>query len=157
MTAWERVEDLHRAFEPLDHNRTGEDIRNIIRDCEDKISELERITNEANGLDDVDWLISLLQDAMYEATYKLTRRVPGVSFNELRPSGPILISDAFDFPFLGAPPSRHNSYSPDSNFKVYSHWVEDCARSSKNGTPRDTQGPSKAWNPLVKFLYRCAD
>ena len=104
MTAWERVEDLHRAFEPWDHNRTGEEVRNILGDCEDKISELERITNEANGLDDVDWRISLLQDAMYEATYKLTRQVPGVSFNELKPSGPILITEAFDFPLSGSTP-----------------------------------------------------
>ena len=103
-TAWERVEDLHRAFEPWDRDRTGEEIRNILGVCEDKISELERITNEANGLDDVDWRISLLQDAMDEATYKLTRRVPGVSFNELKPSGPILITEAVDFPFSGSTP-----------------------------------------------------
>jgi len=104
LTTWEHVEDLHRAFGPWDHNRTGEAIRNILGYCEDKISELERIANEANGLDDVDWRVSLLQDAMYEATYKLTRRVPGVSFNELRSFGPILITEAFDFPLSGSTP-----------------------------------------------------
>ena len=104
MTAWEHVEDLHRAFEPWDQNRTTEEIRNILRDCEEQISELERITNEAKGLDDVDWRISLLQDAMYGATYKLTRQIPGVSHNELKPSGPILITEVFNFPLSESTP-----------------------------------------------------
>jgi len=104
ITAWERLEDLHLAFEPWDQNRTGEEIGNILRGYEDQISELERIANEANGLEDVDWRISLLQDAMDEATHKLTRRVPGVSFNELKPSGPIPIKDAFAFPLFGSTP-----------------------------------------------------
>jgi len=103
-TAWEQVEDLHRAFEPWDQNRTGEEIRNILEGCELQVSELERIGNEANGMDDVDWRISLLQDAMDGATDKLTRRLPGMSFNELKSSGPIPISEAFDFPVLGRTP-----------------------------------------------------
>ena len=60
--------------------------------------------NEAKGMDDVGWRISLLQDATDNATHKLTRRLPGVSVNELKPSGPILIKDAFKFPLLGDTP-----------------------------------------------------
>jgi hypothetical protein len=104
ITAWERLEDLHLAFKPWDQNRTEEEIGNILRGHEVEISELERIANEANGLEDVDWRISLLQDAMDEATHRLTRRVPGVSFNELNQSGPIPIKDAFDFPLFGSTP-----------------------------------------------------
>jgi len=103
-TVWELVEDLHRAFGPGGHNRTPEEIRRILWECDFSISELERITNEAGGLEDVDWRVSLLQDAMYEATYKLPRRVPGVSSNKLNPSGPILITEAFDFPLSGSTP-----------------------------------------------------
>jgi hypothetical protein len=57
-TAWEQIEDLHRAFEPWDQNRTEEEIRNILEGCELQVSELERIGNEANGMDDVDWRLS---------------------------------------------------------------------------------------------------
>jgi hypothetical protein len=38
------------------------------------------------------------------ATYKLTRRLPGVSFNELKSSSPIPITEAFDFPIFGSTP-----------------------------------------------------
>jgi Family of unknown function (DUF6535) len=103
-TAWEHVEDLHRTFELWDQTRTGEEIRNILEGCESQISELERIGNEANGMDDVDWRISLLQDAMDTATHKLTRRLPGASFNELKSSGPIPITEAFAFPISGSTP-----------------------------------------------------
>jgi hypothetical protein len=47
-------------------------------------------------MDDVDDKISALQSATHVVN-KLTRRLPGVSFNELKPSGPILIGDAFNF------------------------------------------------------------
>jgi hypothetical protein len=104
-TAWECVKNLHRAFEPWDLNRTEEEIRNILGGCKIQISKLERIENEAKGMD-VDWRISLLQDAMDEATHRLTRLLPGVSYNELRPSGPgpIPIGEAFDFPLFGNTP-----------------------------------------------------
>ena len=99
--AWEHVEELRRAFEPWDENRTEEEITNILGhdDCESRISELERIGNEAQakGMDDVDGLLSLLLDAIDEATHKLARRLPGVSFDELKPSGPISIREAFKF------------------------------------------------------------
>jgi hypothetical protein len=100
-TAWRHVEDLRRAFEPWDTNRAEEEIRGILGNCELQISELERIGNEAEGMGDVDGMLSLLLDAMDEATRKLPRRLPGVSFDELKPSGPISINDAFKFPFVG--------------------------------------------------------
>jgi hypothetical protein len=103
-TVWVHVEGLHRAFEPWDQTRTGEEIRNILEGCEFQISELERIGSEANGMDDVDWRISLLQDATDAATHKLMRRLPGVSFSELKSSGPIPITEAFDFPIFGSTP-----------------------------------------------------
>jgi hypothetical protein len=103
-TAWQHIEDLHRAFEPGDLNRTREEIREILRDRELPISELERIESEADGMEDVDWRISLLQDAMDSATHELTRQLPGVSFNELESSGPVLIRNVFDFPLLGGTP-----------------------------------------------------
>ena len=60
---------------------------------------------EAKCMDDVDQRrISPLQDAMDDATHKLTRRLPGVSVNELKPSWPILIKVAFKFPFFGDSP-----------------------------------------------------
>ena len=104
-TAWEHVMYLHRSFEPWDVDRTEEEIRNILGGCKIQISELERIENEAKGMD-VDWRISLLQDAMDEDTHGLTRLLPGVSYNELRPSGPgpIPIGEAFDFPLFGNTP-----------------------------------------------------
>ena len=103
-TAWEHVEDLHRAFGTWDQNRTGEEIRAILGDCESQISGLEHITNEAHGINEVDWRISLLQYTMDEATHKLTRRLPGLSFTELKTSGPILISEAFNFPLFESTP-----------------------------------------------------
>src|SRR6267142_197852 len=99
-TAWQHIEDLHRVFEPGDLNRTREEIREILRDRELPISELERIEIEADDMEAVDWRISLLQDAMYAATHELTRRLPGVSFIELKPSGPNPIGEAFGFPFF---------------------------------------------------------
>jgi hypothetical protein len=62
--AWGHIEDLHRAFEPWGLSRTGEKIKNILGDHELPISELERIEVDADALEDVDWRMSLLQDAM---------------------------------------------------------------------------------------------
>ena len=93
-TAWEHVEDLHRAFEPWGLNKTREEIMNILRGLELPISELERIEIEADGIEDVDWRISLLQDAMDDATHHLTRLLLGESFNELKSSGPIPVAEA---------------------------------------------------------------
>ena len=103
-TAWGHVEDLHRAFEFGGLKKTEEEIKILLGHLELPISELERIEIEADGMEDVDWRISLLQDAMDEATHKLTRRLPGVSFNELKQSGPIPVAEAFHFPLPGSTP-----------------------------------------------------
>jgi hypothetical protein len=96
MKAWEPVVELHLAFEPWSQNRTESDIRRILNDHDASILELERIAIEAVGVEEVDWRISLLQHTMDGATNKLTRRLPGVFFNELKPVAPIMISEAFD-------------------------------------------------------------
>ncbi|KAI9439392.1 hypothetical protein BJY52DRAFT_1217282 [Lactarius psammicola] len=94
--AWERVEDLHKAFEPWGQKRTREQVEEILRSHEPQISELERIEVEANGMEDVDSRISLCQDALDDATHRLTRQLPGVSFDEPHPrSESLLISDTF--------------------------------------------------------------
>jgi hypothetical protein len=103
-TAWGHIEDLHRAFEPWGLNRTGEEIKNILGDHELPISELERIEVDADAMEAVEWRLSLLQDEMDKATHKLTRRLPGLSFHKLKPAGPIMISEAFDFPLVDVTP-----------------------------------------------------
>ena len=95
--AWTPVMELHLAFEPWSQNRTESDIREILSGREESVLELERIANEAEGVEDLDWRISLLLDAMDEATDKLMRRLPGVFFNERRPAGPVMMNEAFDF------------------------------------------------------------
>jgi len=103
-TAWEHVEYLHQAFEPQGMSRTEEEIKGILDVCALQITELERIENEANGIDVIDWRISLLQDAMDGATGELARRLPGVLFDQLQQSEPIPIRKAFDFPLIGSTP-----------------------------------------------------
>ena len=103
-TAWEHVEDLHRAFETWNQSRTGDEIRDYLIGYEFQVLELVRIGIEAKGMDDVDWRISLLQDAVDNATRQLTQRLPGVSISELHPSGPIPVREAFNFPILGSTP-----------------------------------------------------
>ena len=95
--AWTSVLDLHLAFR-LWRNRTESEIKEILYDHEASISELEHIEIEALDLKGNDWRISLLQETMDEATHKLTRRLPGVFFTELKPVASIMISEeAFDF------------------------------------------------------------
>ena len=95
-TAWEHVEDLHRAFEPWEQKKTKEQVEDILANHQRQISELERIKVEAAGLEDVDWRTSLYQNAMDDATYRITRHLPGVSFDELRRSEPVLINDTYN-------------------------------------------------------------
>ncbi|KAH9011129.1 hypothetical protein EDB84DRAFT_1054909 [Lactarius hengduanensis] len=92
--AWERVEDLRRAFEPWTPKRTSKQVQQILRTHEQQISDLERLKSEADGMADVDQQISVYQDAMDDATHRLTWQLPGVSFGELHLSH--LISSAFD-------------------------------------------------------------
>jgi hypothetical protein len=103
-TAWERVEELHRAFEPWTHKRTKEQVEDILRNHEEQISELERIKVEANSMEDVDWRISLYQEALDDVTHGLARQLPGVSFDEPRRSESFLISDTFNISPAGSAP-----------------------------------------------------
>jgi hypothetical protein len=103
-TAWEHVEDLHRAFEPWEQKKTKEQVEDILRSHERQISELERIKVDSVRLEDVDWRISLYQNAMDDATYKMTRHLPGVSFDELRRPEPVLLSDTWNMSGTGNNP-----------------------------------------------------
>ncbi|KAI0285729.1 hypothetical protein BC826DRAFT_110547 [Russula brevipes] len=67
---------------------------------------------DADTMKDVDWRISLLQDAMDEATHKLTLRLSGVLFNEPRRAGPHLINEAFDIPLIETTPVTSQLISP---------------------------------------------
>ena len=103
-TAWERVEEIRRAFEPWTQKRTKEQVEEILRNYEQHISELERIKVDADGMEDVDWRISLYQDAMDEDTFRLARLLPGVSFDEPRRAESSLIRDTFNAHATGSAP-----------------------------------------------------
>jgi hypothetical protein len=103
-TAWERVEELHQAFEPWTQKRTKKQVEEILQNHERQISELERMKVEANSMEDVDWRISLYQEAMDDATHGLARQLPGVSFDEPRRSESILLSDTFTISPAGSAP-----------------------------------------------------
>ena len=97
--AWEDVENLHRAFEPWSLSRTGDMIKDILRNHEESISDLERIEREADGIENIDWRMFLLQDEIEKGTHMLIRQLPGLAFHELEPSGPgpVMMSEAFGF------------------------------------------------------------
>ncbi|KAI0276113.1 hypothetical protein BGY98DRAFT_738108 [Russula aff. rugulosa BPL654] len=100
MKAWTHVVDLHLAFdsEPWSPSRTESEIITILNSRKESISELERIANEAVGVEDLDWRISFFQERMDAITHELMQRLPGVSFNKLKSVTPIMISEAFDLP-----------------------------------------------------------
>ena len=95
-TAWKLIEELREAFEPWTQKRTREQVEEILRNNERQMSELERIKVEVDGMEDIDWRISLYQDAMDEATYSLARQLPGVSFDKLRRTESFMITDTFN-------------------------------------------------------------
>ncbi|KAI9438739.1 hypothetical protein H4582DRAFT_1950621 [Lactarius indigo] len=103
-TAWGLLEDLRRAFEPWGQERSREDVKALLRDHKAQISQLERIAAEVGDLEDIDWRISLLQDAMDDAGHRLMRQLPGVSFSELQRDKPPSISEVFNFPSVGTTP-----------------------------------------------------
>ena len=102
--AWASVVDILLALEPWSRDKTGIEIKETLSSCEASISKLERIAVEADGVGDVDWRISILQEAMDGTTKNLMRRLPGVFFSELKPAVPIMISEAFDFSFFELTP-----------------------------------------------------
>jgi hypothetical protein len=103
-TAWKPVEELRQAFELWTQTRTKEQVEETLRGHEQQISELERIKVEADSMEDVDWRISLYQEAMDDATYGLVRQLPGVSFDEPRRSESFLINDTFNLSPAGSAP-----------------------------------------------------
>jgi hypothetical protein len=103
-TAWKLVEELRQALEPGTQKRTRKQFEEILRKHERQIFDLERIKVEADGMEDIDWRISLYQDKMDAVTYKLTRQLPGVSFDEPRRSESFLLSDTFKAPATGSAP-----------------------------------------------------
>jgi hypothetical protein len=103
-TAWKLVEEIRQAFEPSTQKRTKKQVEDILRNYEQQISELEHLKVEADSMEDVDWRISLCQDKMDEATFKLTRRLPGVSFDERRQSEPSLITNILNAQATGGSP-----------------------------------------------------
>jgi hypothetical protein len=111
------VVDLHLAFEPWSHNRTELEIREILQRHEESILELERITIEAAGVEEVDWRISFFQDEMDGATHKLTRRLPGVFFHELKTAAPNMICKAFDFSSVETTPVLPQSIFPGQQIR----------------------------------------
>ena len=102
-TARERVKEICQAFKPWTQNRTWEQVAEILRNHEQQITELERMKGEADGMADIDERIGIYQDKMDDATYRLTRQLPGVSFDEHRPES-FLISDAFNPPITCSTP-----------------------------------------------------
>ena len=95
--AGEHVLKIHLAFQPWSQARSNSEIREILRSREKSIAELEGIAIETDSMkEEVDWRISFLQDAMDEATHKLTRRLPGIFFHKLKDATPVMITEAFD-------------------------------------------------------------
>jgi len=101
-TAWQRVEDLRQELKPLAQTKTKEQVEEILRKHEPQISVLGR---EVDGLKDVDWRISLYQDAMDKATYSSMRQLPGVLFDEPRRSEAFLIGENVFSPATGSTPA----------------------------------------------------
>ncbi|KAH8985745.1 hypothetical protein EDB86DRAFT_2320202 [Lactarius hatsudake] len=105
--AWGCAEDLRRAFKPWTQKWTRESrvqVEEILLTHERQISELERMKIEANVMAGVDQKISLYQDEMDGVTHKLTRQLPGVSFDEPHRSESFLIGDAFNTPPTASAP-----------------------------------------------------
>ena len=119
-TAWKPVEELRQAFEPWTQKRTSEQVEEILRNHEQQISELERIKVEADSMEDIDWRISLYQEAMDDATHGLARLLPGVSFDEPRRSGSFLIGDTFNLSPTGSAPVTPQLLYPGQHVQALS-------------------------------------
>jgi len=104
--AWGAVLELRLVLEPWsqNQNKTDSDIGSILNTRESSIQELERIAKYADSLKEFDWRISLLQETMDKVTHKLARRLPGVFFDELRPTAHIMTSEASDLPSIQTTP-----------------------------------------------------
>ncbi|KAN0135847.1 hypothetical protein V8E53_006299 [Lactarius tabidus] len=65
-------------------------------------------------------LPSLLQGAIDNATHRLTRRLPGISFSELKRSGRLLISEISNFPCIYSTPITPQLASPTQQIRALS-------------------------------------
>ena len=118
--AWKPAEELHIAFEPWSQKRTKEQVEEILQNYEQHISELERLKVEADGMEDIDWRISLYQETMDDATHGLARLLPGVSFDEPRRSDFFLISDTFNIFLTGGTPVTPQFIFPGQQVRALS-------------------------------------
>ena len=100
-TAWQGAENLHRAFEPWDQNKTKEHVEKILRVHESQISSLEINSTAFEGLDE---RLSTLQDRMDDYGHRLMQQLPSVSSSELKHSGPFPISEFFNLTPGGTTP-----------------------------------------------------
>jgi hypothetical protein len=92
--AWKCLRELYVAlFYPRGTNLTEEQVKEILRNYEYQIAELERIKVEADRMQDVN--ISDLQHGMDRATHKLTGQLPGVQFDVPR-TEPVPLSQALE-------------------------------------------------------------
>jgi hypothetical protein len=104
-TAWKLVEELRQALKPGAQKRTKEQVEEILRKHERQVSDLERIKVEADSMEDIDLRISLYQEKMDEVTYRLTRQLPGVSFDDRRRTEFFLLSDTLKAQATGSAPA----------------------------------------------------
>ena len=81
--AWGCLIDLSLAL-TMEENLTEERVREILRNHESQISELERINTQVDRFKRVDPMIFLLQSSINRDTHGIiTRQLPGVRFEEL--------------------------------------------------------------------------
>ena len=92
--AWKCLRELYVAlFYPRGTNPTDDQVKEILRNHEYQIAELERIKVEADRMQDVN--ISDLQQGMDQATHKLTSQLPGVQL-DVPPTELVPLSQALE-------------------------------------------------------------
>ena len=98
--AWECAEHLHREFKPWAQEKTREDVEQILRNHKSRISALD-VDADGAGFDD---RLSTLQEQMDNIDHGLMRQLPGISFSELKHSGPFPTCGVFNFTSSGTTP-----------------------------------------------------
>ena len=140
--AWEYLDDLRRAFESSGRERTREQVDDVIQAHETQISELERIGISLK--EEVDWRVYLLQDAIDDASHRLTRQLPGVSFSEFKRSD-LSLSEVFNFPFVGTTPFAPRFIFPGQQ-------IQDLAKMSLKLLEILRGGSSESDNAVLESL-----
>ena len=88
-TAWNCVDELYSARIHL------KDPKEMVSEVKTLLNKLEDIQVDAHGMGLIDMGILTLQSEIDRVTYRLTRRLPGVSFDTL--TDPHHLADIFDF------------------------------------------------------------